>query len=209
MINDRLTWFLEANNNRLPKQGRPHRSTNDHLVRLETFIREAFIKKEHSTQIQGEHFEDPIPIATYADQDIFVNEATKNKIWNGEYIDLAVLLRQNLCPSATDNSGTLTVVNNQITIKQSGTKIKVPINSIQNWTDAFINFIIIFSLKHKDKATELLNYMAIIRGAAANNPIHKWLAYDTQFRLRMSSDPSKNWANIDGHLWLSCGLSGD
>ena len=21
--------------------------------------------------------------------------------------------------------------------------------------------------------------------------------------------PSKNWANIDGHLWLSCSLSGD
>ena len=161
------------------------------------------------TQIQGEHFEDPIPIATYADQGIFVNEATKNKIWNGEYIDLAVLLRQNFCPSATDNSGTLTVVNNQITIKQSGTKIKVPINSIQNWTDAFINFIIIFSLKHKDKATILLKYLALIRGAAANNPIHKWLAYDTQFRLRMSNDPSKNWTNIDGHLWLSCGLSGD
>ena len=101
------------------------------------------------------------------------------------------------------------MVNNQITIKQSGTKIKVPINSIQNWTDAVINFIIIFSLKHKDKATELLKHMAIIRGAAANNPINKWLAYDTQFRLRMSNDPSKNWANIDCHLWLSCGLFGD
>ena len=97
----------------------------------------------------------------------------KNKFLNGEYIDLAVLLRQNLCPSATDNSGTLTVANNQITIKQLGMKIKVPVNSLQNWTDAFINFIIIFSLTHKDKATELLKYMAIIRGAAANNPIHK------------------------------------
>ena len=39
-----------------------------------------------------------------------------------------------------------------------------------------------------------------------NNPIHKWLEYDTQFRLRMSKDPSKNWATIDGHLWLSCGF---
>ena len=25
----------------------------------------------------------------------------------------------------------------------------------------------------------------------------------------MSNGPRKNWANIDGHLWLSCGLSGD
>ena len=49
MIYDRLTWFLEANNIITDYQSgfRRHRSRNDHLVRLETFIREAFIKKEH------------------------------------------------------------------------------------------------------------------------------------------------------------------
>ena len=50
MINDRLTWFLEANNIITDYQSgfRRHRGTNDHLVRLETFIREAFIKKTFS-----------------------------------------------------------------------------------------------------------------------------------------------------------------
>ena len=44
MINDRLTWFLESNNITNFQSGFRHqRSTNDHLVRLETFIREAFI----------------------------------------------------------------------------------------------------------------------------------------------------------------------
>ena len=49
MIKDRLTWFLEANNTIIDYQNgfRRHPSTNDHLVRWETFIREAFIKKEH------------------------------------------------------------------------------------------------------------------------------------------------------------------
>ena len=53
MINGRLTWFLEANNIITDYQSgfRHHRSTNDHLVRLETFIREAFIKKEHLVAI--------------------------------------------------------------------------------------------------------------------------------------------------------------
>ena len=53
MINDRLTWFLEANNIITDYQSgfRRLRSTNDHLVRLETFIREAFIKKEHLVTI--------------------------------------------------------------------------------------------------------------------------------------------------------------
>ena len=53
MINDRLTWFLQANNiiSDCQSGSRLHRSANDHLVRLETFIREAFIKKEHLVTI--------------------------------------------------------------------------------------------------------------------------------------------------------------
>ena len=53
IINDRLTWFLEANNIITDYQSgfRCHHSTNDHLVRLETFIREAFIKKENLVTI--------------------------------------------------------------------------------------------------------------------------------------------------------------
>ena len=51
MINDRLTWFLEANNIHVitdyQSSFRRQRSTNDHLIRLETFIRKTFIKKEH------------------------------------------------------------------------------------------------------------------------------------------------------------------
>ena len=49
MINERLVWYLETNNIITEFQSgfRHQRSINDHLVRLETFIREAFIKKEH------------------------------------------------------------------------------------------------------------------------------------------------------------------
>ena len=49
MINARLVWFLESNNliTNFQSGFRNQRSTNDHLVRLETFIRDAFIKKEH------------------------------------------------------------------------------------------------------------------------------------------------------------------
>ena len=48
MINKRLTWFLESNNHISWFQSgfRSDRSTADNLVRLETFIRDAFITKE-------------------------------------------------------------------------------------------------------------------------------------------------------------------
>ena len=49
MINKRLTRFLESNNHisRFPSGFRSDRSKTDNLVRLKTFIRDAFIKKEH------------------------------------------------------------------------------------------------------------------------------------------------------------------
>ena len=53
MINNRLIWFLESNGliSNFQCGFRSKRSTVDHLVRLETFVREAFIKKEHLTAV--------------------------------------------------------------------------------------------------------------------------------------------------------------
>ena len=49
MINVRLVWYLESNNLISPVQSgfRSERRTNDNLVRLETFIRDAFVAKQH------------------------------------------------------------------------------------------------------------------------------------------------------------------
>jgi potassium voltage-gated channel Eag-related subfamily H protein 8 len=49
MINNRLTYHLEKHSLLTPNQSgfRKGRSTTDQLVRLETFIREAFIRKHH------------------------------------------------------------------------------------------------------------------------------------------------------------------
>ena len=49
MINKRLVWYLESNNliTKFQSGFRAERSTNNNLVRLETFIRDAFIKREH------------------------------------------------------------------------------------------------------------------------------------------------------------------
>ena len=52
MINKRLTWYLESNNliSKFQSGFRAERGTNDNLVRLETFIPDAFIKREHVVQ---------------------------------------------------------------------------------------------------------------------------------------------------------------
>lgn len=53
MVNKRLMWFLEYYNklSNLQCGFRKNRSTIDHLVRLESFIREAFVKGEHMVAV--------------------------------------------------------------------------------------------------------------------------------------------------------------
>ena len=48
MINDRFVWYLESNNifTNIQCGFRKRRSTLDHLVRLESFIRDAFLNKQ-------------------------------------------------------------------------------------------------------------------------------------------------------------------
>ena len=53
MVNKRLLWYLETEEklSRYQCGFRKSRSTLDHLVRLESFIRKAFINKEHVTAV--------------------------------------------------------------------------------------------------------------------------------------------------------------
>lgn len=53
IVTDRLVWFLESNQLITEFQSgfRRHRSTLDHLVRLETYVRDAFINREHVVAI--------------------------------------------------------------------------------------------------------------------------------------------------------------
>ena len=53
MINNKLTWYLETNNvlTELQSGFCKGRSTTDQLVRLESFVREAFVRGEHAVAV--------------------------------------------------------------------------------------------------------------------------------------------------------------
>ena len=53
MINHRLTWFLQDNNIITKYQCgfQKGKSTTDHLVRLETYIRQGFVKNQHTVGV--------------------------------------------------------------------------------------------------------------------------------------------------------------
>jgi len=53
IINNRLVWYLEKNKiiTKMQSGFRKHRSITDQLIRLETFVREAFIQKQHAVAV--------------------------------------------------------------------------------------------------------------------------------------------------------------
>jgi len=149
---------------------------------------------------------DPLLILISNEIDIFVSNQITEKNWNRQYVDLALLLKGNVQSQSQEQQVQFCLATNQFTIKPQS-KIK-KIENIESWTDAFVNFIIIYIQRHPNKAVELLKYMSIVREASVLNPFHSCYQYDVQFRLRMAYNPSRSWSNIDGHLWLTCSLFG-
>ena len=71
--------------------------------------------------------------------DIFISISTKDKIWNLEYTDLSLLVRHNFnCQSVKHNFLSLADGNLLMHLTNKSLKVK-QINSIEIWTDAFIN----------------------------------------------------------------------
>lgn len=79
----------------------------------------------------------------------------------------------------------ISVDNGRLIIQQMNKVVKAkPIENIESWTDAFLNYAKILVEKHTTMASELLTYMSIIRGALSNATFDKVYMYDQQFRLR-------------------------
>jgi hypothetical protein len=134
---------------------------------------------------------DPLPIPSFTETDVFISQTLKERVWNFEYVDLALFLRQHFENGVGQKPCSLEVLDGKLVLQQRVKKIKV-IDNINLWTDAFLNFTMVLIENHPSKATELLRYMYIIRNIAEEGPSSRWLLYDQQFRLRVSRNPTKS-----------------
>lgn len=116
-------------------------------------------------------------------------------------MDLALFLRQHFESNVGQKPCSLEELDGKLVLQESVNNIKV-IDNINLWTDAFFNFSMVLIENHLSKTTELLRYIYIIRNIGEEIPSSRWLLYDQQFRLRVSRNPTKSWASIDGELWL-------
>jgi hypothetical protein len=150
----------------------------------------------------GEINNDPFLIPSQSECDVYVSQNIKEKIWNREYVDLALLLYQIFVSQIYKPQSVISYDNQLgVLVVQSNKNSKAKgIQNISTWTDAFVNYMKIFLQRFPNLVIELLTYMSIIRGTSV--PFENIYRYDQQFRLRMQT------TQIDlGHVSMEfCGI---
>ena len=121
----------------------------------------------------------------------------KQKIIAGEYIDLTLLLINS--QASLSDKHTVIVSHGELLIEPKQQHKQIV--NIETWTDAFLIFTSIYCNAHPLKFQDLLRYIHCIR-LVSKRCSGGWKAYDKQFRVRMTQDPSSSWAVIDPELWL-------
>ncbi|OWF51513.1 uncharacterized protein LOC110449062 [Mizuhopecten yessoensis] len=126
-----------------------------------------------------------------------VTSALRLKIINNEFVDLGQLLSK---PTPISEEKHFSIINGELVAKEKRKIVRI--NDIDQWTDAFIIFMSIYTSEHPEDISGLLKYMHSVRTGAKRVTGLSWKAYDEQFRLRKAQIYTKPWNQIDQELWL-------
>ena len=128
----------------------------------------------------------------------------KEKVWNGEYIDLALLVEKQMDNEEEEGFRMVTDSTGKIMFTPARAPQSRKSLGIGAWTSAFHVYMSIYLEKHASFSTMqgMLSYMETLRNAAITYGGDGWLMYDKQFRCRIARDPTRQWGRIDGELWL-------
>ncbi|VDI33198.1 Hypothetical predicted protein [Mytilus galloprovincialis] len=133
------------------------------------------------------------PSTTFNSSVDLPNNEESQKILNGEYIDLGCLL-SNPVP-IDDNSNTLIIKDGVLQSKPKASTVKI--NSISQWTDAFLIFIDIYLSSHLGEARGLLKYMSNIRLGASRVPGLGWKRRGPRFAAGQPNNSSQRGSSAN------------
>lgn len=157
---------------------------------------------KNANSIPLEQFELPAEAFRCADDSVTLHVPNDvwHKIWSGQYINLALLLKKTHEVNSSGSLGNLYLSEQgQIEMRPKQTKT---VQNIREWTDAFIVFMFIHMKKFPDKCGDLLQYCALIREAESRSGgSMAWRTYDENFRMRQALQ-AQSWASLNYDLWL-------
>lgn len=118
--------------------------------------------------------------------------STKDKIWNGEFIDLLSLL-----PSQKEYYSHIEKE------KLDNNKKKTIARTFNNWLQAFVIYASVVCKRFPELSPGLFQHVDVILEAYRSFGGLAWYFYDESFRQKMAVQPSIRWGQIDVGLWLN------
>ena len=145
---------------------------------------------------------------SYSCVDSHVDDTTRQKIENNEYVDFARLLSRNRI-TELENRDRM----QQFVTKQGQTywapfmECEQNNNAITNyarWECAFRVFSNIYTRRFPHRSAELIQYHHIIHTASTTYHWENVYLYDREFRIHMSKYPERSWAMILNQAYQMC-----
>ena len=133
--------------------------------------------------------------------DAHIDDCTRHKIENTQYVDFARLLPSDKILQEENPALRLVSRNGELGVVTAADKDLGVINSYSMWNQAFCVFTNIYTSRFPYKAVELTQYNHVIRTAAST---YKWsnvYRYDIDFRIHMSRNPLRSWSVILQLSW--------
>ena len=132
-----------------------------------------------------------------------VDELTKRKIVNGEFVDFAKLIPNDRVSMETSRDCRLEIVskNGQTFFQPVAERELSGITGIGKWDQAFRIFSAIYNEAHPLRAIELLQYNHTIHHAAQLFAWDNVNAYDVDFRMHLAKHPERSWGIILQQAW--------
>jgi len=123
-----------------------------------------------------------------------VDTKIKERIWANQFIDLGLLI--------SEAAHETTYLSSSLSFQQNQTHRIKTINSIEQWSDAFLIFIAIHTEHCPSDTQDILKYMQLIRTMSRDAPSRVFLAYDRDFR-KLRCHFSLPWCLLHQELFYS------
>ena len=168
----------------------------------ESMTRRSESKKVHIYSVPGKTLHSALLDEDYLIVGNHVDEITRRKIGNGEYVDFSKLMPKDRLNSEEDQRMEM--------VNRGGMTFWVPlsdreltsINSYSKWEQAFRVFTKIYGSFFPEKTRELIQYQHTIFTAAGSFAWDNVYKYDREFRMHMSRHhPHRNWSVILQQAW--------
>jgi hypothetical protein len=170
-----------------PSQGALDTGSPQELLSLDPIIQAV---GEVSPYPEGMRNLSSVPLGSLLDGKI------KAKIWSKQFIDLAIML------ASPTESFTLTLDRqSQLPHFKVTEKASKRIESIEQWTSAFMVYMAVYVEKHLHEAQAMLKYMSTIRKMALTMGGNVWAKYDEDFR-KLRAHANLPWEEKHQDLYL-------